>query len=61
MQVAIAWTMRLPGVVTIPKAVRPDHVRADVAAASLALSAEDLEELDRAHPVPERDIPLETA
>ena len=59
--VAIAWTLRLPGMVTIPKAVRPEHVRACVAATALALEPADLAELDAAYPAPAREIPLETA
>lgn len=60
-QVALAWTIREPGVMTIPKASRPEHVRECVAAADLALCAADLAELDRAFPRPRRPIPLETA
>lgn len=53
-QVALAWTLRLPGVVTIPKASRPEHVRENAAAVSLVLSGEDLADLDRDYP-PSRD------
>jgi diketogulonate reductase-like aldo/keto reductase len=59
--VAVAWTMRRDGVVTIPKSSRPEHVRQNAAAASLVLTAEDLAELDAAFPAPRHDIPLETA
>jgi diketogulonate reductase-like aldo/keto reductase len=58
---AIAWTLRAPGVVTIPKATRPEHVRECVAAAKLRLNPADLAELDAAYPAPARAIPLETA
>ena len=60
MQVAIAWTLRLPGFVTIPKAVRPEHVRENVAAAGLRLDDEDLRTLDREYPPPRGPRPLET-
>jgi diketogulonate reductase-like aldo/keto reductase len=60
-QVAIAWTLLRDGVVSIPKACRREHVRDNVAAASLLLDEDDLEALDRAYPVPKRDMPLETA
>jgi diketogulonate reductase-like aldo/keto reductase len=60
-QVALAWTMRHDHVVTIPKAVRRDHVRDNVRAADIVLTEEDLADLDRAYPVPKRDVPLETA
>jgi len=59
-QVALAWTLRHPGVVTIPKATGPAHVREDVAAADLALDEEDLAALDGAFPPPAGATPLET-
>jgi diketogulonate reductase-like aldo/keto reductase len=59
--VAIAWTIRDDGFVTIPKAGRPDHVRENAAAATLRLSSQDLADLDAAHPAPDRDVPLDTA
>jgi diketogulonate reductase-like aldo/keto reductase len=60
LQVALAWTIREPGVVTIPKASHADHVRDNVSALDLRLTAEDLDDLDRAYPAPDRDVPLET-
>ncbi|HEY8485864.1 MAG TPA: aldo/keto reductase [Limnochordales bacterium] len=58
-QVALAWLLhRSPAVVTIPKAVRPEHVRQNARAADLALSPQDLQELDQAFPVPATDEPL---
>ena len=59
--VAVAWSMRRDGVVTIPKSSRPEHVRQNAAAASLDLTTGDLAELDAAFPAPRQDIPLETA
>ncbi len=59
-QVALAWTLRLDGVVSIPKALRLDHVRENAAALDLRLTPEDLSDLDRAFPVPDREIPLQT-
>ncbi len=53
-QIALAWTLRGPGVVTIPKAADPDHVRQNAAAASLALTPEDHAALDAAFPPPTR-------
>lgn len=58
--VALAWTIRLDGVVTIPMSSNPAHAAENVAAAALALSPEDLDELDRAFSAPDREIPLET-
>ncbi len=57
-QVAIAWTLQ-PGVVSIPKAADPAHVRANAAAAGLRLTADDLATLDAAHPPPRRKQPLD--
>jgi len=59
-QVALAWCIRRPGVVAIPKASRPAHVRENVEAASLVLSQTDVAQLDAAFPAPGRDLPLET-
>lgn len=59
-QVALAWSLRQPGMVAIPKAVKPEHIRENRAAHDLELTQQDLEELDRAFPPPTRKIPLET-
>jgi diketogulonate reductase-like aldo/keto reductase len=56
--VAIAWTMRHPHVVSIPKASNLDHVKANAAAADLVLDAADLSALDAAFPPPKRKSPL---
>ena len=53
-QVAIAWTLRAPGVVSIPKASDPEHVRLNAAARDLTLTEADLAELDAAFPPPKR-------
>ena len=52
--VAVAWSMRLPGIITIPKASDPAHLRENAAAASLDLSADDLATIDAAFPPPRR-------
>jgi diketogulonate reductase-like aldo/keto reductase len=58
-QIALAWTLRHDHVIAIPKAVAPDHVRQNRAAADIRLTAEDLAELDAAFPPPRRRRPLE--
>jgi diketogulonate reductase-like aldo/keto reductase len=58
LQVALAWTLRGEGVISIPKAGRREHLRENRAAADLALAPEDLAELDRAFPPPSRAEPL---
>ena len=50
--VALAWTLRQPWVVSIPKASSLEHVRANYEAISLELSDEDLADLDRDYPAP---------
>lgn len=51
-QVALAWLLHQEGVVVIPKAARLEHVRENRAALDLALTREELWELDRAFPAP---------
>ncbi|QDC01894.1 aldo/keto reductase [Mesorhizobium sp. 8] len=58
-QVALAWVLAQDGIIAIPKAVQPEHVRQNVAALDIALSADDLADLDRAFPPPGRKSPLE--
>ncbi len=58
-QIALAWTIRADGIITIPKATRPEHVRENRAAADIVLTAEDLAELDRLFPPPRGKQSLE--
>jgi len=58
-QVALAWLLHQEGVVAIPKAARPDHVRENRAALDLELTPEELKELDRAFPAPTGPKPLQ--
>lgn len=58
-QAVLAWALRQPGVLVIPKAVNPVHVRANAAAATLQLSDEELSLLDRAFPPPVRKRALQ--
>jgi diketogulonate reductase-like aldo/keto reductase len=51
-QVAIAWSLRRDGVISIPKSGSTAHVRENAAAAALVLTPEDLAEIDRAYPPP---------
>jgi diketogulonate reductase-like aldo/keto reductase len=57
-QIAIAWTLRQPGVVSIPKAATLAHVRENAAAREITLSPEDISALDEAFPPPRRKRPL---
>ena len=58
-QVALAWTLSHPGVVSIPKASDPAHVRLNAAAAAVVLTPEDHATLDAAFPPPRRKRALE--
>jgi diketogulonate reductase-like aldo/keto reductase len=51
-QIAIAWTLRFPGVISIPKASTLAHVRENAAAGQIKLTEADLVEIDAAHPPP---------
>jgi diketogulonate reductase-like aldo/keto reductase len=53
-QIAIAWGLRHPYVISIPKAVDPAHVRQNAAAGEIVLTAEDLAAIDAVHPPPRR-------
>jgi diketogulonate reductase-like aldo/keto reductase len=57
-QLALAWTMRDGDVIAIPKAVRPDHLRDNWAAAKVVLPASVLAALDRLFPPPSAAQPL---
>ncbi len=59
-QIALAWTLRHPHVVAIPKAGTAAHVRENAAVAAIRLDAADLRELDAEYPAPAHDVPLET-
>ncbi len=57
-QIALAWLLHQPGVIAIPKAVQPAHIRANRAAYDIALAPDDLKELDGAFPPPRKKVPL---
>ena len=57
-RIALAWLLRQPDVVVIPKASSEAHVRDNHAALGLELTAKDLEEIDRSFPPPKRATPL---
>jgi diketogulonate reductase-like aldo/keto reductase len=57
-QVALAWLLRQPGSMAIPKAGNPVHLRHNWAAQDLQLTPADLAELDSAFPPPRSRQPL---
>ena len=52
--VALAWTIRSGQVIAIPESGNIAHVRENAVALSLALTPEELQALDAAHPPPSR-------
>jgi diketogulonate reductase-like aldo/keto reductase len=58
-QVALAWVLRRPQVIAIPKAGTPEHVRENHRAMSLALTPEDLQAIDAEFRPPSRKRPLD--
>jgi diketogulonate reductase-like aldo/keto reductase len=58
-QVALAWVLRLEGIVAIPKASTLEHVRENRGALDIRLTQMDLAALDRSFPPPDRKRPLE--
>jgi diketogulonate reductase-like aldo/keto reductase len=58
-QVALAFTLLRPDVISIPKATDPAHVRDNRSAADLVLDADDRAALDKAFPPPRGATPLE--
>jgi diketogulonate reductase-like aldo/keto reductase len=58
-QLALAWLLARPGVVTIPKSSTRERVEENLAALDIELTPQVLAELDRAFPAPRRKQPLE--
>jgi diketogulonate reductase-like aldo/keto reductase len=58
-QIALAWTIRAEGVLAIPRSGSAAHTRENAAAADIALTPRDLQEIDRAFPPPKKARPLE--
>lgn len=58
-QLALAWLLAQPGVVTIPKSASRDRVKENFGALDVKLSPQILAELDRAFPPPKGKQPLE--
>jgi diketogulonate reductase-like aldo/keto reductase len=53
-QLALAWILAQPGVVTIPKSMTRERVKENLGAVDIKLSPDVLAELDRAFPPPRR-------
>ncbi|MCW3481252.1 aldo/keto reductase [Neisseriaceae bacterium JH1-16] len=59
LQVALAWVLRQPDVIAIPKSGRREHVELNRAALDLVLDEDDLARLDAEFAPPRRKQPLE--
>jgi len=58
-QLLLAWVIRQPGVIAIPKASSVVHVQENAAALEVELTNEDLQLIDRAWPAPQHKLPLD--
>lgn len=59
LQVLLAWVIRDDDIIAIPKASREEHVIENAEAASIVLSKEDIDRLDRVFPKPDKKVRLE--
>ena len=59
-QIALAWVLRQPGVIAIPKASNEKHVRENARSIKIKPTEEDLVELDREFPPPKskKSLPM---
>ncbi|MGI9025347.1 MAG: aldo/keto reductase [Burkholderiaceae bacterium] len=57
-QIALAWVVRHPDVIAIPKAVDHAHLSENIAAADIVLSEAELGQIDAAFPPPSKKTPL---
>ena len=57
-QIALAWVLRQPDVIAIPKASTEAHVRDNAGSLEIKLTKEDLTDLDREFPPPKSKRPL---
>ncbi len=60
-QIAIAWVLRQPDVITIPKAGNPEHVRENRGALDIQLTSKDLRDLDDVFEPPKYKVPLDVS
>lgn len=59
-QIALAWILRCPGMIAIPKAGSVMHVQENYRSLSIRLTAEDVDLLDGAFPPPVRKVHLDS-
>ena len=59
-QIALAWTIREPGVIAIPKSANAAHVKENAASLNIRLTKRDIDELDASFAPPTEPVPLDT-
>jgi diketogulonate reductase-like aldo/keto reductase len=59
-QIALAWVLRQPGMIAIPKATNEKHVRDNARSIQIKLTKEDLAEINREFPPPKskKSLPM---
>jgi diketogulonate reductase-like aldo/keto reductase len=59
-QIALAWLLRQPGVIAIPKSSNEKHVRDNARSIEIKLTKEDLADLDQEFPAPnsKKSLPM---
>jgi diketogulonate reductase-like aldo/keto reductase len=59
-QIALAWVLRQPGMIAIPKASKEEHVRENARSIEIKLTEDDLANLDREFPAPKskKSLPM---
>ncbi|MEL6815956.1 MAG: aldo/keto reductase [Cyanobacteria bacterium J06598_3] len=58
-QIAIAWVLHQQDIIVIPKSSRIEHIEQNYAALNIALTAEEINTLEKAFPAPTKPIPLQ--
>lgn len=58
-ELLIAWAVRDGNTLAIPQTSNPEHMRANIGAAGIELTDEDLAQLDKRYPAPTHRIPLD--
>ncbi|MDF7664898.1 aldo/keto reductase [Bifidobacterium sp. ESL0745] len=58
-ELLIAWAVRDGNTLAIPQTSNPEHMCANIAAAGIELTDEDLAQLDKRYPAPTHRIPLD--
>jgi len=57
-QIALAWSLRLPNILSIPKAGSVRHVEENFKSLSILLTNEDIRDLNSVYPPPARKMPF---